>query len=331
MKLIQGPMATLSHEAFRRAIQRFGGCDEYWTEMINATSLINMGPFEKYYLLAGPDPEKIVWQLTGWESESIIKAAQVLCQQPGLGIDINMACSAPQIYKTGAGISWMTKPVEEVAKVVSGVKNQILKFSPEKRLSVKCRLGNDDWTEESFFNFTDTLIENGVTCIALHARTKREKLARCHPKWEYCQKLKERYSSQNIQIYLNGDIKDAPTFSLVQTKAPDVDGFMISRQAAIEPWIFSKLKKYADKNQTDSTPAVDRMQCALDFVDDVQECQPKEFWPTRIQRFFAYYCSQFFFAHDFARRITNFKGLEATKEEIKSYFQRNPDEQFKAY
>ena len=29
-------MATLSHEAFRRIVARFGGCDEYFTEMINA-------------------------------------------------------------------------------------------------------------------------------------------------------------------------------------------------------------------------------------------------------------------------------------------------------
>ena len=41
-------MATLSHEAFRRTAELFPGCDEYFTEMINAPSLLNMGPFEKY-------------------------------------------------------------------------------------------------------------------------------------------------------------------------------------------------------------------------------------------------------------------------------------------
>lgn len=51
-------MATLSHEAFRISVEEFGGCDEYFTEMINASSLLNMGPFEKYYLMNGPCPEK---------------------------------------------------------------------------------------------------------------------------------------------------------------------------------------------------------------------------------------------------------------------------------
>ena len=50
MKLICAPMATLSHPAFRVIIEKFGGCDEYYTEMINAPSLLNGGQFEKYYI-----------------------------------------------------------------------------------------------------------------------------------------------------------------------------------------------------------------------------------------------------------------------------------------
>ena len=113
MKLILAPMATLSHEAFRRAVARFGGCDEYFTEMINASSLLNMGPWEHFYLMSGPEPDKIVWQLTGNKAEAMAEAAAFLSQREGIGIDLNMGCSAPQIANTGAGISWMTKPIAE--------------------------------------------------------------------------------------------------------------------------------------------------------------------------------------------------------------------------
>ena len=47
MKLICGPMATISHPAFRILVEKFGGCDEYFTEMINAGTLLTGGPFEK--------------------------------------------------------------------------------------------------------------------------------------------------------------------------------------------------------------------------------------------------------------------------------------------
>ena len=53
MKLICGPMATVSHPAFRFLVEKFGGCDEYFTEMINAGTLLTGGPFEKYHIMHG--------------------------------------------------------------------------------------------------------------------------------------------------------------------------------------------------------------------------------------------------------------------------------------
>ena len=126
MKLICAPMATLSHEAFRLAIEKFGGCDEYFTEMINAPSLLNRGPFEKYYLLNGPVPEKIVWQLTGNKADSISKASAVVAELGGIGVDINMGCSAPQIYKTGAGIAWMLKPIAETEELIKSDRKSVV-------------------------------------------------------------------------------------------------------------------------------------------------------------------------------------------------------------
>ena len=78
-KLTCGPMATISHPAFRILIEKFGGCDEYFTEMINAGSLLTQGPFEKYYIDSTPVPEKLVWQLTGHDKKNMVEAARFLC------------------------------------------------------------------------------------------------------------------------------------------------------------------------------------------------------------------------------------------------------------
>ena len=63
MKLICAPMATLSHPGFRIITEKFGGCDEYYTEMINASSYLTHGQFESYYTLNEIAGDKIVWQL----------------------------------------------------------------------------------------------------------------------------------------------------------------------------------------------------------------------------------------------------------------------------
>ena len=257
MKLICAPMATLSHEAFRISVEEFGGCDEYFTEMINASSLLNMGPFEKYYLMNGPCPEKIVWQLTGTSAESLAKAAEIVCEKGGIGIDLNMGCSAPQIYKTGAGIAWMLKPLKETAEAVSKVKKS-MNLIEEKtqnhfRFSVKCRLGNENFTEQTFFNFTDMLVENGVELITLHARTIKEKY-RGLPRYEFAKKLSQRYEKK-IKVYVNGCIKDTASAKFAIQKAPEADGIMIARGAQGNPWIFSEMIAYEQTGQLPDRPA----------------------------------------------------------------------------
>lgn len=328
MKLICAPMATLSHEAFRISVEGFGGCDEYFTEMINASSLLNMGPFEKYYLLNGPCPEKIVWQLTGTSAEPLAKAAEIVCEKGGIGIDLNMGCSAPQIYKTGAGIAWMLKPLEETKEAVSKVK-KTLKLIEERtqkhfRLSVKCRLGDENFTEQSFFNFTDMLVENGVELITLHPRTIKEKY-RGLPRYEFVQKLSQRYAKK-IKVYINGCIKDTVSAKFAIQKAPKADGIMIARAAAERPWIFAQIKK--DLEGSAEKTSIDRMQTALNFIDNVEKFQPKEFHKTRIQRFFSYYCAQFEFAHYFQTKMLNYKSNEESRNEIRDYFQKQPHERF---
>ncbi|MCR5218175.1 tRNA-dihydrouridine synthase family protein [Treponema sp.] len=329
MKLICAPMATLSHEAFRRITESFGGCHEYFTEMINATSLLHNGPWEKYYLINETAPEKIVWQLTGSEAEKVAAAVPLVCEHGGIGVDLNMGCSAPQIYRTGAGIAWMIKDISQTRNLVKLVKKELEKaeslYGRHFRFSVKCRLGDEDYTKEKYFDFIQMLYDEGVELLTLHPRTKKEKLARFLPKYEMAEETACRF--KNLQVYVNGNIKDLPSALYAAKLCPSVKGMMIARQAAVSPWIFSLLDSKLNSNPL-KVDKVDRMQTALDFTDYVEKYQPEEFYRTRIQRFFAYYCSQFFFGHAFSAEVLNYTGIEDTKKKIEGYFERNPHERF---
>ena len=46
-------------------------------------------------------------------------AARIVIKNGGIGVDLNMGCSAPQIYKYGAGIAWMFKPESETMDMLS--------------------------------------------------------------------------------------------------------------------------------------------------------------------------------------------------------------------
>ena len=318
MVLVCGPMATISHPAFRILLEQFGGCDEYFTEMINAGTLLTGGQFESYYINPAPAPEKIVWQLTGHDAEHMVEAARVLSDLPGIGIDINMGCSAPDIYKYGAGISWMIKDIEETRQMVRGVRAVV----PEgKRLSVKLRLGDDNFTDKGFFDFCDMLTGEGVELLTLHPRTKKEKLVR-PPRYAYCQQLALRYKGK-VPVYLNGNVKDKASYDNAVSTCPDVAGVMISRAAVQQPWIFKALR------QAQGPLNIDLLDLAQSYIKNIQLYQPPEFWKTRLQRFFTYYAQNFKFSHYAQTQFINAKDIPDLEQRLNDFFNKCPDERWK--
>lgn len=335
MKLILAPMATLSHTAFRCLIEKFSGCNEYYTEMINAPSLLNGGPYEKYYVDSSPAPEKIVWQLVGKNEESIVEAAKILCENEAIGIDINMGCSAPEIVKSGAGIAWMKKPLKETESLVASFRKALDEYEKNsgfhKRLSVKCRLGADNFTDKQFFDFIEMLVNHGVEQIALHPRTEKEKY-RDKPRYIYVQKLCEKYKGKNVNIVANGDIFDKMSLQKVQAICPDCSSFMIGRAAVQKSWIFAELKR-SEKDSSSAlgmTEQIDFQEIAFDFIENVEKYQPPEFYKTRLQRFFTYYSKNFSFKHYFKTKLLNCKTPEECKTQIVEYFKKVPSDRWRS-
>ena len=329
MKLILAPMATLTHQALRKTVANFGGVDEYYTEMINASSLLHGGQFEKYYILNDVEPDKTVWQLTGDEAKPLSEAAAVVKDCGGIGIDINMGCAAPAIYKYGAGISWMLKPISETSNMLKSVKNAI----GEKRLSVKIRLGDEDFTMEKLFVFADMLVGEGVSQIVLHPRTKKEKYTR-PPKYnllnEFCQYVKENHAG--VSVIGNGGVRDVASYNKLLSVAPTLDGIMIGRAAVEKPWIFAELKKSGKSFEgtgEELETEIDLYQVAEGFLEDLCQFQPKEFYPTRAKRFFEYFIDNFFFGHSLKAKIQNTDDKSEQLQLLKEYLERNPQERYK--
>ena len=340
-KIICGPMATISHPAFRILVEEFGECDEYFNEMINAGSLLNNGPFEKFYIDPYPVPEKLVWQLTGHDCERMVMAAEKLLELPGIGIDINMGCSAPDVYKTGAGIGWMLRPSEETEEMVREVGKIIADYNRnnplhKKRFSIKLRLGDENFKDEGFYSFCDMLVKNGAELLTLHPRTKKEKLTR-PPRYYYCQKLCERYKGNGVEVYLNGNVKDFNSADYALQQCPDIDGIMISRASVQKPWVFREIKAGFERkingeecgNLKEIT--VDMEKVCYDYINNIEKYQPREFYKTRLQRFFTYFCMNFQFAHYAQTRFVNAaeKGNDELRNEIRAFFEKCPEEKIK--
>ncbi len=340
-KLLFAPMATLSHEAMRRIIEHYSpcACDEYYTEMIQATTFIGGGKFEQFYVRPGPCPERVVWQLTCGKAEPMAEAAKIIAGLGGIGIDINMGCCAPEIVRQGAGIAWMLKERAETEELLRLVRKAV----PENmRLSVKMRLGDEDYKLDELLSFADMLAAQGVSQIVLHPRTRKAKFKR-PPHWNDAQKLFEhlekRYGN-SIYRCINGDIVDFQSLCGVQKLAPLAEGFMIGRAAVQKPWLFGDIAgQLAQASAVQVTAAqdgadagaqskIDAIELVSMFIDNLVECQPEEFWLSRAQRFFAYFCKNFSFANYLFTQVNNAKNLPSMKAEFESYFEKMPNERF---
>lgn len=274
--LFLAPMAELSHRALRELIEYFGGCDEYWTEMISAGALISGGLFEKWYTDGGPNPKKVVFQLFGSKPDHIVKAAVVLNSFPCAGIDINMGCAAPSISSKGAGIRWM-EDIERAGALIARLKAVL-----SCRLSVKIRLGfKEDF--DYLLRFCKRLESEKLDLITLHPRTAREKLKHS-ARWDYVYKLAEHI---NIPVVGNGDIADVKDGMRRQGLCY---ALMIGRAAVQKPWLFAQIKGNAP-------PFVDLEKTALSFLDLLARHQPESFHYSRACRFFTLFCDNLTWAH----------------------------------
>jgi len=264
-------MAEISHRALRELIEGFGGCDEYFTEMISAQALLAAGPFEKWYIDNGPCPEKLVYQLVGSDSAHIAGAAALLDPLECKGIDLNMGCCAPLIRKTGGGIAWMAS-VDRAGELVREVRKAV-----KRRLSVKIRIG---FTEnlDYLVNFCRRLESEGVELITLHPRTAKEKLKRL-ARWDYVGALQQEL---RIPVAGNGDIADAE--GLLKRAGGPCDAVMVGRAAIRQPWIFADARK---KGRREQTLILDT---GLKFIELLARWQPPEFHISRARRFFGFFC-----------------------------------------
>jgi len=332
------PMAELSHRTLRELIEGFGGCDEYFTEMISAAALLGGGPFERWYIDGGPRPEKVVFQLVGADIGQISKAAALLDRLECKGIDLNMGCCAPLIRKTGAGITWMAS-VDRTGELVREVRKAV-----KRRLSVKIRAGfSDDF--EYLVKFCRRLEEEGVELIILHPRTAKEKLKR-RARWNYVGALRQEL---RIPVAGNGDIDSAE--NLTARALGPCDAVMVGRAAVRQPWIFAQARGKTGigdqgsgtRDSINSTlqslvpiphsllstpqspvpsPQSLFFDTGLRFLELLARWQPPEFHVSRARRFFGFFCDNLTWGNYLKNLLNREETLSGMEKVWREYFEK---------
>lgn len=241
-KIIQGPMAGVSDEAFR-LINKEHGAALVCTEMISIEGLIRDNKKTQKMIKVNSEEHPVSLQLFGNNVEAFEKGVKFIEEFSDCDIiDLNIGCPVPKVaIKSQSGSQLLNNPslIYEIVKVV--VENTT------KPVTAKIRLG---WDRDNVnvLEVAKLIEQAGASALIVHARTRSDFYSG-HADWK---KIKEVKQILNIPVIGNGDVT-TPKLAQKMLNETGCDGVMISRGCQGNPWIFEqcnffiKNKKYLPK------------------------------------------------------------------------------------
>jgi tRNA-dihydrouridine synthase B len=224
------PMQDVTDRSFMSVIDHYGSPDYYFTEYfrVHATSNLDKSILES--ITENQTGRPIFAQMIGESIPDLVRIAKELTHHPIAGVDLNMGCPAPRIYRKNVGGGLLRDP-EKIDRILGELRSAL----PGK-LTVKMRIGFED--TENLDKILALLNRHEIDLLSLHGRTVKELY---HGEVNY-DLIAHAVKTVNCPVLANGNITSAESAITVlnQTKAA---GVMIGRSAIRNPWIFMQIRE----------------------------------------------------------------------------------------
>lgn len=225
------PMQDVTDLAFMGVIAHYGAPDYFFTEYfrVHATSLL-----EKHIarsITENATGRPVFAQMIGENVADLVRTAGDLLKLPVAGVDLNMGCPAPKIYKKNVGGGLLRAPAK-IEEIFRGLRAAI-----PGRFTVKTRIGFAD--TGNYDRVLDLVNRYDVDLLSVHGRTVKE-MYRPEPHYEYIARAAARV---RCPVLANGNITSAEKAATIlrQTGAA---GVMVGRHAIRNPWIFRQIREH---------------------------------------------------------------------------------------
>lgn len=157
------------------------------------------------------------------------------------GVDVNMGCPVPKVFKMGACSALMNNrdlAHEIIVAAQAGAAGQI-------PISVKTRIGVADY-DEGWIRF---LLEHQLDALIIHGRTVKQ-LSKVPNNWEIIGKIRQLRDeiAPGTKLVGNGDVNSRQE-GLELAEQHGLDGIMIGRGVFKDPFIFAKSSPWADMDK----------------------------------------------------------------------------------
>lgn len=224
------PMQDVTDLAFMRVITHYGAPDYFFTEFFRVHAQSRP---EKHILRSideNATGRPVFAQLIGEDIRHLVRTVEELLRHKVAGIDLNLGCPAPKVYKKNVGGGLLREPAK-VAEILA-----TLRAAVPGLLTVKMRIGFEDTTH--FERLLDTINTHAIDLLSVHGRTVKE-MYRSEVHYDVIARAVAR---ARCPVLANGNVVSAARAAsvLATTRAA---GVMIGRHAIRNPWIFRQCRE----------------------------------------------------------------------------------------
>lgn len=224
------PMQDVTDLAFMQVIAHYGAPDYFFTEFFRVHAQSHL---EKHILRSideNTTGRPVFAQLIGEDLHHLARTATELLRHPVAGIDLNLGCPAPKVYKKNVGGGLLRDP-DRIDEILG-----VLRAAVPGLLTVKMRIGFEDATH--FERILELMNRHRVDLLSLHGRTVKE-MYRSDVHYDFIARAVARV---RCPVLANGNITSAARAAVI-LRETGTAGVMIGRHAIRNPWIFRQCRE----------------------------------------------------------------------------------------
>ena len=270
------PMQDVTGLPFMNLISGFGPPDLFFTEYFRVHSTARIDPCILSSITENLSGKPVFAQLIGEDLEHVARFARELQEYCIAGIDLNLGCPAPRVYRKNVGGGLLRDP-DRIDRVLN-----VLRGSCNCPLTVKTRIGFED--HQNFDRILKVFVKNEVELVSLHARTVKGGY-RETPQYDY---VKQAVAEMDCPVLLNGDVHTARS-AIKLVNETGAKGVMIGRSAIRNPWIFKQIRQLQHGEEMD-LPTLGDVYLYINQLSDVlsKDTMTDEKHVARLKKFLNY-------------------------------------------
>lgn len=235
------PMQDVTTLPFMSVIASTGSPDFFFTEYFRVHVQSRLEKHILESITENKTGRPVFAQMIGEDTEYLKRATLELLQFDVAGIDLNMGCPAPTVYKKRCGGGLLREP-DKVDRILGTLRETVPGL-----FTVKMRIGFEDTS--NFERILELVNKHNIDLLSVHGRTVKE-MYRSRVHYD-C--IKKAVEIANCPVLANGDVTSA-------TRAREIldytgaAGVMIGRHAIRNPWIFRQIRESESTGKTHPIP-----------------------------------------------------------------------------